>query len=75
LNWEKQIALAINPEEAERIHKREGQIDGNNVSCTMCGAACVYIMFPQKRKERHDAAMTTKNKRNEEYEEVERHKS
>lgn len=75
MNWEKQIALAINPEEAERIHKREGQIDGNNVSCTMCGAACVYIMFPQKRKERHDAAMTTKNKRNEEYEEVERHKS
>ncbi|MGC2669422.1 MAG: phosphomethylpyrimidine synthase ThiC [Candidatus Nitrosopolaris sp.] len=50
MNWEKQIALAINPEEAERIHKREGQIEGNNVPCTMCGAACVYIMLPQQRK-------------------------
>jgi phosphomethylpyrimidine synthase len=55
LNWEKQIALAINPEEAERIHtRREGQVEGNNVPCTMCGAACVYIMLPQQRKERPD---------------------
>jgi len=70
LNWEKQIALAINPEEAQRIHKREGQIEGNNVPCTMCGAACVYIMLPQQRKEKHDTVMTTKNKSNEEYKEV-----
>jgi phosphomethylpyrimidine synthase len=55
LNWEKQIALAINPEEAERIHTgREGQVEGNNVPCAMCGAACVYIMLPQQRKERPD---------------------
>lgn len=50
LNWEKQISLAINPEEAERIHKRQGQGEGNNVPCTMCGNACVYIMLPQQRK-------------------------
>ena len=51
LNWEKQISLAINPEEAERIHtRRQGQHEGNNVPCTMCGSACVYIMLPQQRK-------------------------
>jgi phosphomethylpyrimidine synthase len=51
LNWEKQISLSINPEEAERIHtRREGQIQGNNAPCTMCGSACVYIMLPQQRK-------------------------
>lgn len=51
LNWEKQISLSINPEEAERIHtRREGQIEGNNAPCTMCGSACVYIMLPQQRK-------------------------
>jgi len=43
LNWEKQIALSINLEEAERIHTKEGQHPGNNVPCTMCGSACVYI--------------------------------
>ena len=54
LNWEKQIALSINPEEAERIHmRRQGQHEGNNVPCTMCGSACVYIMLPQQRKEIH----------------------
>lgn len=50
LNWEKQIALSINPEEAQRIHTREGQHPGNNVPCTMCGSACVYIMLPQQRQ-------------------------
>jgi phosphomethylpyrimidine synthase len=50
LNWQKQIELAINPEEAERIHNRQGQHEGNNVPCTMCGGACVYIMLPQQRK-------------------------
>ena len=50
LNWQKQIELAINPEQAELIHKRQGQNDGNNVPCTMCGGACVYIMLPQQRK-------------------------
>ena len=42
LNWQKQIELSINPEEAERIHNRQGQHEGNNVPCTMCGGA-VYI--------------------------------
>jgi phosphomethylpyrimidine synthase len=50
LNWKKQIELSINPEEAERIHNRQGQHEGNNVPCTMCGGACVYIMLPQQRK-------------------------
>ncbi len=49
LNWEKQIALSIDPEEAARIHGRVGQINGNTVPCTMCGGACVYIMLPQQR--------------------------
>jgi phosphomethylpyrimidine synthase len=67
LNWEKQIALAINPEEAERIHtRREGQQEGNNVPCTMCGAACVYIMLPQQRKDKRETMMT-KIKKDEEY--------
>jgi phosphomethylpyrimidine synthase len=52
LNWEKQISLSIDPEEAERIHtRRQGQQhEGNNVPCTICGSACVYIMLPQQRK-------------------------
>jgi len=50
LDWEKQIALSIDPEEAARIHNRTGQHPGNNVPCTMCGGACVYLMLPQQRK-------------------------
>lgn len=50
LDWEKQIALSIDPEEAARIHNRVGQHTGNNVPCTMCGGACVYVMLPQQRK-------------------------
>jgi len=50
LDWEKQIALSIDPEEAARIHSRTGQIDRNDVPCTMCGGLCVYIMLPQQRK-------------------------
>jgi phosphomethylpyrimidine synthase len=49
LNWEKQIALSIDPEEASRIHARSGQLKGNTVPCTMCGGACVYIILPQQR--------------------------
>ena len=50
LNWDKQISLAINPEEAERIrNRRQGQIHSNSTPCTMCGGACVYIMLPQQR--------------------------
>ena len=67
LNWQKQIALAINPEEAERIHtRREGQHEGNNVPCTMCGAACVYIMLPQQRIDKRDNRMV-KTEKDEEY--------
>ena len=55
LNWDKQIALAINPEEAERIrNRRQGQIHSNSPPCTMCGGACVYIMLPQQRMYRRD---------------------
>ena len=50
LDWEKQLALSIDPEEAARIHSRSGQHPGNNVPCTMCGGACVYVMLPQQRK-------------------------
>lgn len=50
LDWEKQIALSIDPEAAAKIHNRTGQRAGNNVPCTMCGGACVYVMLPQQRK-------------------------
>ena len=55
LNWDKQISLAINPEEAERIrNRRQGQINANSAPCTMCGGACVYIMLPQQRMYKKD---------------------
>ncbi len=50
LDWEKQLSLSIDPENAAKIHSRTGQHPGNNVPCTMCGGACVYIMLPQQRK-------------------------
>lgn len=50
LDWERQIALSIDPEEAARIHGRTGQHPGNNVPCTMCGGACVYMMLPQQKR-------------------------
>ena len=50
LDWEKQLALSIDPENAAKIHGRPGQHPGNNVPCTMCGGACVYLMLPQQRK-------------------------
>ncbi len=49
LDWETQIALSIDPEKAALIHSRTGQHPGNNVPCTMCGGACVYLMLPQQR--------------------------
>ena len=55
LNWDKQISLAINPEEAARIrNRRQGQIHSNTAPCTMCGGACVYIMLPQQRMYKKD---------------------
>lgn len=49
LDWETQLALSIDPEKAARIHSRTGQHPGNNVPCTMCGGACVYVMLPGQR--------------------------
>lgn len=49
LDWERQLALSIDPEKAARIHSRTGQHPGNNVPCTMCGGACVYVMLPSQR--------------------------
>ncbi|MDA0756863.1 MAG: phosphomethylpyrimidine synthase ThiC [Crenarchaeota archaeon] len=54
LDWEKQLALSIDPEQAAKIHGRTGQHPGNNVPCTMCGGACVYLMLPQQRKYKKD---------------------
>jgi len=54
LDWEKQLALSIDPELAAKIHGRTGQHPGNNVPCTMCGGACVYLMLPQQRKYQKD---------------------
>jgi phosphomethylpyrimidine synthase len=51
LDWEKQISLSIDPENARKIHFRHNeQHTGNNVPCTMCGSACVYIILPQQSK-------------------------
>ena len=41
LDWEKQLALSIDPELAAKLHGRTGQHPGNNMPCTMCGGACV----------------------------------
>ncbi len=49
LDWERQLALSIDPERAALIHSRTGQHPGNNVPCTMCGGACVYMVFPQQK--------------------------
>ncbi|RNJ76062.1 MAG: phosphomethylpyrimidine synthase ThiC [Nitrosopumilus sp. H13] len=49
LDWERQLALSIDPEKAAIIHSRTGQHPGNNVPCTMCGGACVYMMLPQQK--------------------------
>lgn len=54
LDWEAQLALSIDPEEAARIHSRTGQHPGNNVPCTMCGGACVYVMLPSQRAYERD---------------------
>ncbi len=51
LDWDKQISLSIDPQKAKEIHYRHNeQHMGNNVPCTMCGSACVYLMLPQQRK-------------------------
>ncbi|MBP2624862.1 MAG: phosphomethylpyrimidine synthase ThiC [Nitrosopumilaceae archaeon] len=51
LDWEKQLALSIDPENAMRIHNRDYESHTrNNLPCTMCGGACVYIMLPEQRK-------------------------
>ena len=58
LDWEKQISLSIIQKMQERsIIDIDEQHEGNNVPCTMCGSACVYIMLPQQRK--YDKEMTT----------------
>ena len=59
LDWEKQIALSIDPEKAAMIHSRTGQHPGNNVPCTMCGGACVYLMLPQQKNYPDDVAVAT----------------
>ncbi|WP_148686764.1 phosphomethylpyrimidine synthase ThiC [Candidatus Nitrosocosmicus hydrocola] len=62
LNWEKQLSLSIDPEKAKDIHYRNtGQHPGNNVPCTMCGGACVYLMLPQQRKYSKQMEEDTKN--------------
>ena len=43
LDWEKQLALSIDPENAAKIHGRTGQHPGNNVPCTMCGLSLIHI--------------------------------
>ena len=41
LDWDRQIALSMNPERAERIRKeRSGQ-----GTCTMCGEYCVFLVL------------------------------
>jgi len=60
LDWEKQLALSIDPENAMRIHNRDyGIHTRNNLPCTMCGGACVYIMLPEQRKyTKNDESLT-----------------
>jgi phosphomethylpyrimidine synthase len=53
LDWEKQFEAALAPEEARRIHERDGEIE----TCSMCGDLCAVKMVrdilpvPQERME------------------------
>jgi phosphomethylpyrimidine synthase len=53
LDWEKQFEAALVPEEARRIHERDGEIE----TCSMCGDLCAVKMVrdilkgPQERME------------------------
>ncbi|MDD2474177.1 MAG: phosphomethylpyrimidine synthase ThiC, partial [Methanoculleus sp.] len=40
LDWEKQFETALVPEEARRIHERDGEIE----TCSMCGDLCAIKM-------------------------------
>lgn len=40
LDWEKQIALALDPEKAQRMRKEKNEADQE--CCTMCGKFCAY---------------------------------
>lgn len=62
LDWEMQLALSIDPEKAAKIHYRTGQHPGNNVPCTMCGGACVYMMLPQQKKYDNGGTATSGSK-------------
>ena len=49
LNWDKQISLAINPEEAQRIRsRRQGQINANALVHYVWRCLCVYNVAPAK---------------------------
>jgi len=53
LDWEKQFETALAPEEARRIHERDGELE----TCSMCGDLCAVKMVrdllpvPQERME------------------------
>ena len=58
LDWKKQLSLSIASENTGIVYYRHNaQYQGNNVPCTMCGSAFVYIMLIQQRK--YDKRMTT----------------
>ena len=40
LDWEKQFETALAPEEARRIHERDGELE----TCSMCGDLCAVKM-------------------------------
>lgn len=45
LNWEKQIALAMDPVKASRLRKEKNE--GDQECCTMCGRFCAYKIVGQ----------------------------
>ena len=50
----------------KKLHYRHNeQHEGNNVPCTMCGSACIYIMLPQQRKYDKKITFTTDERKEE----------
>jgi hypothetical protein len=51
----------IATDEMITVAKEEEITLGNNVPCTMCGSACVYIMLLQQRKYESNAENNKNN--------------
>ena len=51
LDWEAQFKLAMEPEEARRIHER---VPSKSGACSVCGKYCVYLVLARSLKRREE---------------------